>query len=98
MSSKSRPVVFRVVLALAVVAGALIAQGLPAVADDTQADLGLSVTATGGQNIAGAAEGVDFVYTVSSTGPSDNVGGFEITDALPAGFGFESAGSSAECE
>jgi uncharacterized repeat protein (TIGR01451 family) len=62
-----------------------------------QANLGLSVNATGGQNIAGAAAGVDFVYTVSTGGPSDNVGGFKVTDALPAGFVFKSAGSSAAC-
>jgi len=62
-----------------------------------QADLGLSVVATGGQNVAGASAGIDFVYTVSTDGPSDNVGGFKVTDALPAGFVFKSSGSSAAC-
>ena len=62
-----------------------------------QADLGLSVVATGGQNVAGASAGIDFVYTVSTDGPSDNVGGFKVTDALPAGFVFKSSGSSPAC-
>jgi hypothetical protein len=62
-----------------------------------QADLGLSVDATDGQNVAGAAAGVDFVYTVSTGGPSDNVGGFKVTDALPAGFVFRAMGSSSAC-
>jgi uncharacterized repeat protein (TIGR01451 family) len=62
-----------------------------------QADLGLGVVATGGQNVAGASAGIDFVYTVSTGGPSDNVGGFKVTDALPAGFVFKSSGSSAAC-
>jgi len=62
-----------------------------------QADLGLSVAATSGQNVAGATAGVDFTYTVSTGGPSNNVGGFKVTDALPAGFVFKSAGSSAAC-
>jgi uncharacterized repeat protein (TIGR01451 family) len=62
-----------------------------------QANLGLTVSATAGQNAAGATAGVDFTYTVSTTGPSNNVGGFKVTDALPPGFVFKSADSSAAC-
>ncbi len=62
-----------------------------------QANLGVSVTGTSGQNAAGATAGVDFTYTVSTAGPSDNVGGFKVTDTLPAGFVFKSAGSSTAC-
>jgi len=61
------------------------------------ADLGLSVSATSGDNVAGDPAGVDFTYTVSNDGPSDNVGGFTITDTLPAGFAFKTSGTSTAC-
>lgn len=68
-----------------------------------QADLHLSVSATTGNQIAGNPAGIDYTYTVSNDGPSDNVGGFTISDTLPSGFSFVSssdctgAGQSVSC-
>lgn len=68
-----------------------------------QADLHLLVAATTGNQIAGDPAGIDYTYTVSNDGPSDNVGGFTINDTLPSGFSFVSspdctgAGQSVSC-
>ena len=62
-----------------------------------QANLGISVDATNGDQIAGDPAGVDYTYTVSTSGPSDNVGGFTISDTLPSGFTYAAAGSDAAC-
>ena len=59
-----------------------------------QADL--SVTAAGPATAtAGDPNGFDYVFTVMNNGPSDNTGGFTLTDVLPAGLTFSSAGSTA---
>jgi uncharacterized repeat protein (TIGR01451 family) len=58
-----------------------------------QADLHLSVAATTGNQIAGDPAGIDYTYTVSNDGPSNNIGGFTISDMLPSGFSFVSSSS-----
>ncbi len=59
-----------------------------------QADL--SVTAAGPATAtAGDPNGFDYVLTVTNNGPSDNTGGFTLTDVLPAGLAFSAAGSTA---
>src|SRR5689334_22989953 len=45
-SNNRRPGLFRVILALAVLAGVVVAQSAPAVADDTVSDLGLTYSAS----------------------------------------------------
>ena len=46
---------------------------------------------------AGDPAGFDYTLTVTNNGPSDNTGGFTITDALPAGTTFHAAGSDLRC-
>ena len=47
--------------------------------------------------LAGDAAGFDYSLTVTNQGPSDNVGGFTLSDTLPAGLSFQSSGSDASC-
>jgi len=62
-----------------------------------QADLSLSVDATNGNQIAGDPAGISYTYTVTNGGFSDNVGGFSISDTLPAGFTYVASGSDPRC-
>jgi uncharacterized repeat protein (TIGR01451 family) len=55
------------------------------------ADLSLDVTGPTGDQVAGAGAGINYTYTVDNLGPSDNIGGFTITDTLPVGFSFVSS-------
>ncbi len=58
-----------------------------------QADL--TVTASGPPTaIAGDPNGFDYIFTITNNGPSDNTGGFILTDLLPAGLTYASAGST----
>ena len=62
----------------------------------TSADL--SIAKSGPTSaIAGAAAGFDYTITVHNNGPSSNIGGFHVTDTLPAGLTFQAAGSSSSC-
>ncbi len=47
--------------------------------------------------LAGDAAGFDYSLTVTNQGPSDNVGGFVLSDMLPVGLSFQSSGSDAAC-
>src|SRR4051812_32972540 len=96
MHPKSRrPVVFRVVLAFAVVAGLLIAQGSPAMAD-TVSDLGFTYSASptgssGDPWVAG--NNVTLTATVTNYGPDaapDNT----VTIGIPGGTNYVSNDSS----
>jgi uncharacterized repeat protein (TIGR01451 family) len=59
----------------------------------TQADL--SITKAGPATAtAGDPAGFNYTLTVTNNGPSDSVGGFTVTDVLPAGLTFRSAGST----
>src|SRR5439155_14450480 len=46
---------------------------------------------------AGDPAGFDYTLTVTNNGPSDNAGGFTVTDALPTGTTFHAAGSDPRC-
>ncbi|MEX2135828.1 MAG: DUF11 domain-containing protein, partial [Chloroflexota bacterium] len=46
---------------------------------------------------AGYPAGFDYTLTVHNSGPSDNTGGFSVTDLLPAGLTFQSLGSDGRC-
>src|SRR5205814_733177 len=46
---------------------------------------------------AGDPAGFDYTLTVTNNGPSDNAGGFTVTDALPAGTTFHAGGSDPRC-
>src|SRR5439155_6329661 len=59
-----------------------------------QADLSISKSGPA-TTVAGAAAGFDYTLTVTNNGLSDNVGGFMVTDVLPAGTTFQSTGSTA---
>ena len=63
---------------------------------DTEADLSISKLAPT-DTVAGSAAGFDYTLTVHNGGPSDNTGGFTVTDTLQAGLTFQTAGSSADC-
>jgi uncharacterized repeat protein (TIGR01451 family) len=45
----------------------------------------------------GDPTGFDYILTVTNQGPSNNTGGFTVTDTLPTGVTFQSTGSSSEC-
>ena len=62
----------------------------------TEADLSISKLAPT-DTVAGSAGGFDYTLTVHNGGPSDNTGGFTVTDTLQAGLTFQTAGSSADC-
>jgi uncharacterized repeat protein (TIGR01451 family) len=47
--------------------------------------------------IAGDPLGFNYTLVVTNNGPSDNAGGFTITDVLPAGTTFSLSGSTAGC-
>jgi uncharacterized repeat protein (TIGR01451 family) len=58
----------------------------------TQADLSISNTGPTSAN-AGDPAGYTYTLTVTNNGPSNNTGGFTVTDTLPAGATFQSTGS-----
>ena len=62
----------------------------------TLADLSVAKSAPS-DTVAGAAAGFDYTLAVSNNGPSDNTGGFHVSDTLPAGTSFQSSGSDAAC-
>jgi uncharacterized repeat protein (TIGR01451 family) len=45
----------------------------------------------------GDPTGFDYTLTVTNQGPSNNTGGFTVTDTLPTGVTFQTTGSSSEC-
>src|SRR6185436_9751161 len=63
---------------------------------DTEADLSISksgpATAT-----AGDPAGFDYTLSVHNSGPSDNTGGYQVSDTLPTGLTFQPGASSTEC-
>ena len=61
---------------------------------DTLADLTVAKDAPA---TAIAGQGFDYTLTVTNHGPSDNTGGYTVTDTLPTGLTFESAGSTTGC-
>jgi uncharacterized repeat protein (TIGR01451 family) len=62
----------------------------------TRADLAL--TKSGPPTaLAGDAAGFDYSLTVTNQGPSDNVGGFVLSDTLPVGLSFQASGNDAGC-
>ena len=62
----------------------------------TEADL--SITKSGPVSAtAGDPAGFDFVVTVHNGGPSDNTGGFTVSDTLDAGLTFQTVGSDSRC-
>jgi len=62
----------------------------------TRADLALTNSGPA-TALAGDAAGFDYSLTVTNQGPSDNVGGFVLSDMLPVGLSFQSSGSDAAC-
>ncbi|MEX0709901.1 MAG: hypothetical protein WD116_01710, partial [Chloroflexota bacterium] len=46
---------------------------------------------------AGVLAGFDYTLVVHNVGPGDNVGGFTVTDTLPAGVTFRALGSDGRC-
>ncbi|HEY1734077.1 MAG TPA: hypothetical protein VGG23_06480, partial [Acidimicrobiales bacterium] len=59
----------------------------------TQADL--SVSKSGPSDaVAGDPAGFDYTVSVHNHGPSDNTGGFSVTDNLPSGLTFQSGGTT----
>ena len=62
----------------------------------TRADLALTKSGPASA-LAGDAAGFDYSLTVTNQGPSDNVGGFTLSDMLPAGLTFEASGSDLAC-
>jgi uncharacterized repeat protein (TIGR01451 family) len=46
---------------------------------------------------AGDAPGFDYTLTVHNAGPSDNAGGFSVSDTLPTGLTFQALGSDSRC-
>jgi uncharacterized repeat protein (TIGR01451 family) len=60
----------------------------------TSADLSISKSAPSTAGI-GDPGGFDYTLTVTDNGPSDNTGGFTVTDVLPTGTTFQSTGSTA---
>ena len=63
---------------------------------DTEADLSISKAAPVSAT-AGDPSGFDYTFTVTNDGPSDNTGGFDVTDTLDSGLTFETAGSDPRC-
>src|SRR5439155_14256974 len=63
---------------------------------NTSADLSIAKTAPATAT-AGTAAGFDYTLTVTNNGPSNNTGGFHVSDALPAGTTFQTSGSSSSC-
>ena len=59
---------------------------------DTQADLSIAKSAPVSAT-AGDPAGFDYTMTVTNDGPSDNTGGFDVTDTLDSGLTFEAGGS-----
>ena len=62
----------------------------------TEADLSI-VKSGPASATAGDPAGFDYTVTVTNNGPSDNTGGFAVTDTLDAGLVFEAAGSDPAC-
>jgi uncharacterized repeat protein (TIGR01451 family) len=62
----------------------------------TSADLSIAKSGPASAT-AGASAGFDYTLTVANGGPSDESGGFHVTDTLPAGASFQATGSSAGC-
>ena len=64
---------------------------------DTEADLSIEktgpLTAT-----AGAPAGFDYTIVVSNGGPSDNTGGYTISDTLPTGLTLDEGASDGRCD
>jgi uncharacterized repeat protein (TIGR01451 family) len=60
----------------------------------TQADL--SITKSAPSTVV-AGNAFDYTVVVTNNGPSDNAGGFVVTDTLPAGTLFQSVGSDSTC-
>src|SRR5439155_5819877 len=60
-----------------------------------EASADLSISKSGPATaVAGDSAGFDYTLTVTNNGPSDNAGGFTVTDVLPAGLTFQSTGST----
>jgi uncharacterized repeat protein (TIGR01451 family) len=68
--------------------------GGASVAITTSADLSIAKI---GPATAIAGNAFDYTLTVHNGGPSDHAGGFHVTDTLPAGTTFQTAGSTAGC-
>ena len=62
----------------------------------TSADLTLAKSAPASA-VAGDPAGFNYKLTVTNNGPSDNTGGFSVTDTLPSGATFSSSGSDGRC-
>ena len=63
---------------------------------ETEADL--TITKSGPATAtAGDPAGFDYTITVSNDGPSDNSGGFSVSDTLATGLTFEATGSDPRC-
>ena len=63
---------------------------------DTEADLSVAKSAPD-TAVAGDPSGFDYKLKVTNHGPSDNTGGFTVSDTLAGGLTFQTTGSSAEC-
>ena len=63
---------------------------------DQAADLSVSKSGPASAN-AGSAAGFDYTLTVTNNGFAPNVGGFTVTDTLPAGLTFSAGGSDPTC-
>ncbi len=62
----------------------------------TSADLSISKSAPMSAT-AGDPAGFDYTITVHNGGPSDNTGGFTVTDVLPSGLTYEDGASTPAC-
>src|SRR5208337_2267268 len=59
-------------------------------------DLGITASAPA-TAIAGDPAGFTYTLTVENEGPSDNTGGYTVTNVLPAGTTFVASGSDPGC-